>query len=215
MTTARRLEGKVALVTGAARGQGRAHAVRLSAEGADVIAVDVCAQPATTHYAGATADDLAETVRLVEAQDRRIVGPAGRRRRLRGAVGRGVRGRRRAGPIGRRRGQRRHLLGRQQLGDHPRAVERDGGGQPDRRLPHLQGHHPDPARAGHRRVDRHHQLGRGLRGLPFLSAYAATKHGVVGYAKSLANELAQHSIRVNTVHPHGVATGMTVDDLQP
>ncbi len=55
----------------------------------------------------------------------------------------------------------------------------------------------------------------GLRGLPFLSAYAATKHGVVGYAKSLANELAQHNIRVNTVHPHGVATGMTVDDLGP
>ncbi|MPQ99554.1 SDR family NAD(P)-dependent oxidoreductase [Modestobacter sp. I12A-02628] len=70
---AHRLEGKVAFITGAARGQGRAHAVRMAAEGADVIAIDVCAQPATTHYAGATPEDLAETVRLVLAQGRRIV----------------------------------------------------------------------------------------------------------------------------------------------
>src|SRR4051812_31207323 len=67
------LEGKVAFVTGAARGQGRSHAVRMAEEGADIIAVDLCAQIDTVPYAMATPDDLAETARQVEALDRRIV----------------------------------------------------------------------------------------------------------------------------------------------
>jgi SDR family mycofactocin-dependent oxidoreductase len=67
------LDGKVAFITGAARGQGRSHAVRLAQEGADIIAVDLCAQPATVSVPGATPEDLAETVALVEKQDRRIV----------------------------------------------------------------------------------------------------------------------------------------------
>src|SRR3954465_4366884 len=70
---ARRFEGKVAFITGAARGQGRAEAVRLAAEGADIIPVDIAAQGPETQYAGATPEDLAETVRLGEALDRRIV----------------------------------------------------------------------------------------------------------------------------------------------
>ena len=68
-----RLEGKVAFITGAARGQGRSHALRLAEEGADIIAVDVCRQVETVPYSTATSDDLAEAVRLVEALDRRIV----------------------------------------------------------------------------------------------------------------------------------------------
>jgi SDR family mycofactocin-dependent oxidoreductase len=68
-----RMEGKVALVTGAARGQGRSHAVRMAQEGADIIAVDLCAQIDSVNYAMATEADLAETARLVEALDRRIV----------------------------------------------------------------------------------------------------------------------------------------------
>jgi NAD(P)-dependent dehydrogenase (short-subunit alcohol dehydrogenase family) len=68
-----RVEGKVALVTGAARGQGRSHAVRLAAEGADIIAVDICAPIANVAYAPATPEDLAVTVKEVEAHDRRIV----------------------------------------------------------------------------------------------------------------------------------------------
>ncbi|RBY85123.1 mycofactocin-coupled SDR family oxidoreductase [Blastococcus sp. TF02A-26] len=67
------LQGRVAFITGAARGQGRSHAVRLAREGADVIAVDICAQLPSVDYPMATEDDLAETARLVEALDRRIV----------------------------------------------------------------------------------------------------------------------------------------------
>lgn len=68
-----KLEGKVAFITGAARGQGRSHAVRLAQEGADIIAVDISTQVETVPYATATATDLAETVRQVEALDRRII----------------------------------------------------------------------------------------------------------------------------------------------
>ena len=66
------LEGKVAFITGAARGQGRSHAIRLAEEGADIIAVDICAQIESVGYPMSTPEDLAETVRLVEALDRRI-----------------------------------------------------------------------------------------------------------------------------------------------
>ena len=71
--TVRPLDGKVALITGAARGQGRAHALRLATDGADVIAVDLCAQIASVPYALATPDDLAATVKLVEDTGARIV----------------------------------------------------------------------------------------------------------------------------------------------
>jgi len=68
-----RVEGKVAFITGAARGQGRSHAIRLAEEGADIIAVDICRNFETVNYPMATSDDLKETVRLVEKLDRRIV----------------------------------------------------------------------------------------------------------------------------------------------
>jgi NAD(P)-dependent dehydrogenase (short-subunit alcohol dehydrogenase family) len=68
-----KLDGKVVFITGAARGQGRSHAVRLAQEGADIIAVDICAQIDTVPYPMATPDDLAETAKEVEALDRRIV----------------------------------------------------------------------------------------------------------------------------------------------
>ena len=66
-----RLEGKVALISGAARGQGRSHAVRLAQEGADIIAFDVCRQLGTVPYPMATSEDLKETARQVEELDRR------------------------------------------------------------------------------------------------------------------------------------------------
>src|SRR5690606_32686066 len=68
-----RVEGKVAFVTGAARGQGRSHALRLAEEGADIIAVDLCGPVPNLQYSHATEEDLQETVRQVEALDRRIV----------------------------------------------------------------------------------------------------------------------------------------------
>jgi SDR family mycofactocin-dependent oxidoreductase len=68
-----RVQGKVAFITGAARGQGRSHAIRLAEEGADIIAVDICKDFATVGYPMATPDDLKETARLVEKLDRRIV----------------------------------------------------------------------------------------------------------------------------------------------
>jgi (+)-trans-carveol dehydrogenase len=68
-----KLEGKVAFITGAARGQGRSHAVRLAQEGADIIAIDICKKLDSSPIPGATLDDLQETVRQVESLDRRIV----------------------------------------------------------------------------------------------------------------------------------------------
>src|ERR1700736_2147107 len=68
-----RVEGKVAFITGVARGQGRSHAIRLAEEGADIIAVDIAAQVGAGPYPMATPEDLAETVKEVEALDRRIV----------------------------------------------------------------------------------------------------------------------------------------------
>jgi SDR family mycofactocin-dependent oxidoreductase len=68
-----RVEGKVAFITGAARGQGRAHAVKLASEGADIIGLDICAQVDTVDYAMSTPDDLQETIELVEKQGRRMI----------------------------------------------------------------------------------------------------------------------------------------------
>ena len=68
-----RVEGKVAFVTGAARGQGRSHAVRLAEEGADIIAVDICADIETNEYPLSRPEDLAETARMIEKLDRRVV----------------------------------------------------------------------------------------------------------------------------------------------
>lgn len=88
-----RVEGKVAFITGAGRGQGRSHAVRLAEEGADIIAVDICADFSSITYPMATAEDLEETARLVEKHGRRIVTVQADVRKadeLRDAVKRGV-----------------------------------------------------------------------------------------------------------------------------
>ena len=68
-----RLEGKVAFITGAARGQGRSHAIRLAEEGADIIAIDICKQIDSNLYPLSTPEDLAETAKAVENLDRRII----------------------------------------------------------------------------------------------------------------------------------------------
>ncbi|MGY1841653.1 MULTISPECIES: mycofactocin-coupled SDR family oxidoreductase [unclassified Modestobacter] len=213
--TAGRFEGKVALITGAARGQGRAHAVRLASEGADVIAIDVNKSAATTAYPGPTPGDLAETARLVEEQGRRVVAREADVRdfaALSAAVQEGVAELGRLDVVIANAGicsanpswdisveQWQETIDTNLTGVFftakatvPVLIEQGTGGS----------------------IVITSSVA-GLRGLPFLGHYAASKHGVVGLARSMANELGQHGIRVNTIHPHGVATGMTVDDLQP
>lgn len=88
-----RLEGKVAFITGAARGQGRSHAVRLAQEGADIIAIDICGQMDSVAYPQGSAEDLAETVKMVEALDRRIIARKAdvrERDQMRAAVNEGI-----------------------------------------------------------------------------------------------------------------------------
>ena len=105
-----RVAGKVAFITGAARSQGRSHAIRLAQEGADIIAVDIAGPvDSVTAYPMATEEDLAETVKEVEALDRRIVARKADVRDPAGAQGRPRRRRRAAGQAGHRVRQRRHL----------------------------------------------------------------------------------------------------------
>jgi NAD(P)-dependent dehydrogenase (short-subunit alcohol dehydrogenase family) len=104
------LAGKVAFITGAARGQGRSHAVRFAEEGADIIAFDLCEQMPTVPYPMATPEDLDETVNLVEKTGRRIVAEQGDVRdfnRLKAAVAK------------RRRGARAYRLRARQCRDTP------------------------------------------------------------------------------------------------
>jgi SDR family mycofactocin-dependent oxidoreductase len=210
-----RVAGKVAFITGAARGQGRAHAIRLAEEGADIIAVDICDDIVSTRrlYPGATEADLAETVRQVEALGRRIV--AGRAdvrdyESLRDALGRGIAELGRldvvvanAGVFGF--GEPAHLVEPSQWAEvidinltgtwHtvraavPVLVEQRSGGSIV----------ITSSTAAHK-------------GTPHLAAYASSKLGQVGLMRTLAAELGPHQIRVNTVHPTGVATDMILNE---
>jgi len=210
-----RLQGKVAFVTGAGRGQGRAEAVRLAAEGADIIAVDNCADAASTAYAGSTEADLAETVRLVEDLDRRIVATKVDVRDLDGlieAVRAGV-----------------ATLGRLDIvvanaGICSAAMSWEI--TPEQWQETIDTNLTGVFYTAKATVPIMLEQGTGgsiiitssvagLRGHPFLGHYAASKHGVVGLAKTMAVELGQHNIRVNTIHPFGVETGMAVSDMAP
>lgn len=202
-----RVEGKVAFVTGAARGQGRSHAIRLAEEGADIIAVDVCENYDTVAYSLASEADLAETVKLVEALDRRIVATKADVRdlaALTAAVSDGVAQLGRLDIVAANAG----ICTVQRWSEVTPQVWQD---TLDTNLtgvwntcvaatPHL------IASGGGSIIITSSTAG--IKGLPFLQPYVAAKHGVVGVAKSLANELAKHRIRVNTVHPTGVDTPM-------
>jgi SDR family mycofactocin-dependent oxidoreductase len=213
--TARRLEGKVALITGAARGQGRAHAVRLASEGADVIALDVNRGAATTAYPGPTPDDLTETVRLVEEQGQRVVAREADVRdfaALSAVVTEGVAELGRLDVVVANAGIcSAGLSWELSLEQWQETIDVNLTGvfhTAKATVPVLL----EQGTGGSIIIT---SSVAGLRGLPFLGAYVASKHGIVGLARTMANELGQHGIRVNTLHPHGVATGMTVDDLQP
>jgi SDR family mycofactocin-dependent oxidoreductase len=202
-----RVEGKVAFITGAARGQGRSHAIRLAEEGADIIAVDICHDYPTVGYALATEADLAETVKAVEALDRRIVASQADVRdfaALKAAVDTGVAQLGRLDIVCANAG----ICTVQSWDAVTPAVWQD---TLDTNLtgvwntmvavaPHL------IATGGGSIICTSSTAG--IKGLPFLAPYVAAKHGVVGIARTMANELAHHQIRVNTVHPTGVDTPM-------
>ena len=202
-----RVAGKVAFITGAARGQGRSHAIRLAEEGADIIAVDICRDYGTVPYPMATPDDLAETVKTVEALDRRIVATRADVRdfgSLKAAVDDGVAQLGRLDIVSANAG----ICTVQPWDEVTPAVWQD---TLDTNLtgvwntmvvsvPHL------IAAGGGSIICTSSTAG--IKGLPYLAPYVAAKHGVVGIARTMANELASHKIRVNTVHPTGVDTPM-------
>jgi len=202
-----KLDGKVAFITGAARGQGRSHAIRLAEEGADIIAVDICRDYGTVPYPMATPDDLAETVKTVEALDRRIVATQADVRdsgALKAAVDDGVAQLGRLDIVSANAG----ICTVQPWDEVTPAVWQD---TLDTNLtgvwntmvvsvPHL------IAAGGGSIICTSSTAG--IKGLPYLAPYVAAKHGVVGIARTMANELASHKIRVNTVHPTGVDTPM-------
>lgn len=202
-----RVDGKVALVTGAARGQGRSHALRLAEEGADIIAVDLCGPVQGLQYSPATEEDLAETVRQVEALDRRIVASVTDvrdRDAFKIAIDEGV-----------------AALGRldivvgnagiciiapwdevtPEIWDTTISTNLTGVfNTVQLTAPHL-------IAAGGGSIILTSSAA-GLKGLPFLTPYVASKFGVTGLGKAFATELAEHNIRVNTLHPTGVETAM-------
>jgi SDR family mycofactocin-dependent oxidoreductase len=202
------LEGKVAFVTGAARGQGRSHAVRMAEEGADVIAVDLCAQIDTVPYAMATPDDLAETVRQVEALDRRIVATQADvrdRGALRSALDDGVAQLGRLDIVAANAGIASYAPADEmtdQMWDDMIATNLTGVFNTTRAaIPHLK------AQEGGGAIVITSSTA-GIMGMANLVHYVAAKHGVVGMMKALAIELAPHMIRVNSVHPTTVNTDM-------
>jgi SDR family mycofactocin-dependent oxidoreductase len=211
----RRLEGKVAFITGAARGQGRSHAIRLAEEGADIIAVDLCDEvPSTSHlYRGATHEDLTETVRAVRASGRRVV-PATVDVRDFEALQRTLEDG--TAELGRvdiiaanagvfHFGEQAHVVSESAWKDvidinltgvwHtckaaiPSMIEQGIGGSITLT-----------------------SSTAGLKGIVNAAPYSASKHGLVGLMRTLALELAPHRIRVNTIHPTSVATDMILNE---
>jgi len=205
-----RLEGKVAFITGVARGQGRSHALRLASEGADVIGVDICADFSSVPYPMASKEDLDETVSLVAGLDRRMVARIADVRdlaALRGAVGAGV-----------------AELGRLDFvvanaGISPMAFRETTDEENEQAWNDVIGVNLtgvwNATQAGLPHILAGGRGGSmvltgstaGLRGMGG-GGYGVAKHGVVGIMRGLANDLAPHNIRVNVVHPTAVNTMM-------
>lgn len=209
-----RVEGKVAFITGAARGQGRAHAVRLAQEGADIIALDICRQIDTVPIPMSTPEDLDETAAKVKALGRRVITAQVDVRdydAMKAAVDDAV----------------------TQLGRLDIVIANAGlaaGGAPIQELDdklwkdsidvNLTGswyttkvavpHIIAGGRGGS--IVLTSSVG-GLKAHPFVGNYVSGKHGMVGLMRTLAVELAEHSIRCNTVHPTQVNTPMMMNDL--
>ena len=203
-----RVEGKVAFITGAARGQGRSHAIRLAQEGADIIAVDLAGQVDSVPYPMSTPEDLAQTVKEVEALDRRIIATEADVRdygALKQALDNGVAELGRLDIVSANAG----------IASYGRADELPEQTWQDMIDTNLTGvWHAAKAAIPHLKAG-----GRGgsiiltsstagLKAMENLSHYVSAKHGVVGLMRTLALELAPDMIRVNSVHPTTVNTDM-------
>ncbi|MGH3253503.1 MAG: mycofactocin-coupled SDR family oxidoreductase [Trebonia sp.] len=211
------LEGRVAFVTGAARGQGRAHALRLARDGADIIAIDCCADIGSVSYPLATEDDLKETVRLVEALDRRIVA---RKADVRDFTGLSAAFQEGYAEFGRL-----DIIianaGIMRLGPESDDFLADWNDTIDTNLTGV--FHTIRAALPAMRDGRHGgsivitSSTAGLKGLKSLSAsslaYSASKRGLVALMQSLARTLAPEWIRINTIHPTGVRSGITENEV--
>ena len=207
-----RVAGKVALITGAARGQGRSHAVRLAEEGADIIGTDLCGQIDSVPFPMGTATDLEETRRLVEGQGQRMVCLRADVRdaaAMRAAVADGIAELGRLDVVVANAGiwshERAELIPEPMWQDMIDVNLTGVFNTCQAALPHL-------LQAGRGGSIVLISSTAGLRGSANNVHYAAAKHGVVGVMRSLAAELAPHHIRVNAVHPTTVDTDMVRND---
>ncbi|WP_326796413.1 mycofactocin-coupled SDR family oxidoreductase [Streptomyces sp. NBC_01808] len=209
-----RLEGRVAFITGIGRGQGRNQAVRLASEGADIIGVDICRDVESAAYSMASEDDMAETVRQVEALGRRVVARVGDVRdgaSLRKAVQEGVEQFGRLDFVVANAGISTAQFGmttpeqEEQAWNDAIAVNLTGAWNT------AQAAIPYMVAGGRGGSIVFIGSTAGLRGLG-AGGYTAAKHGVVGIMRGLANELAEDNIRVNVVHPAAVNTPMAVNE---
>lgn len=212
------LDGKVAFITGVARGQGRSHAVRLAADGAAIIGVDICADILTNGYPMAGRAELDETVSLVEAAGGKMLGTVADVRdftQIKEALNAGVDHFGRLDIVCANAGIAavafRELTDEEDLGMWTDVLNVNLVGAyhtAKAAIPHLM--------AGQRGGSIVFTSSTaGLRGFGGMQggglAYAASKHGLVGLMRTLANALAPMSIRVNTVHPTAVNTMMAVN----
>jgi (+)-trans-carveol dehydrogenase len=207
-----RLDGKVAFVTGGARGQGRSHARRMAEEGADIITLDLCAQVETVGFEMSTPADLEETVRGVEALDRRIVAEicdVRDRPAMEALVARGVAELGRLDIVAANAG----IAGMQTLIE---ATDEQWGNLIDINLTGvrntLKAAAPTMIEAGRGGSIIITASYAASHGVPNVSAYSAAKHGVLGLMRSLANEFGPYRIRVNTVSPGNVGTDMLLNN---
>jgi SDR family mycofactocin-dependent oxidoreductase len=207
-----KLDGKVAFITGAARGQGRAHAVKLASEGADIVAVDLLGDIATTFYALATADDLDHTVKLVEETGRRIVARQADVRdqaALDAAVAAGVDTFGRLDVVAANAGIATTMAKTWELTDDEWNDVVDVNLTGVWRT--VKAAVPAMLAAGNGGSIVLTSSLAGLKGYSNIAGYVAAKHGVNGLMRTLANELGPHGIRVNSVCPGLVHTDMMMN----